>query len=112
MIKNFIKKPVAIQAVQYTGHNYTEIRDFVGEDNIAFEDGADVLIHTLEGRMHVSIGDWIIRGVAGEFYPCKPDIFSQTYREVYSLYWDDERECIMQSVTVQGGDVEQIPFEM
>jgi hypothetical protein len=39
-------------------------------------------IHTLEGNMIASVGDWIIKGVKGEFYPCKPDIFESTYEEV------------------------------
>ena len=42
------------------------------------------IVHTLEGKMRAEIGDWIIRGVAGEFYPCKPDIFAATYEAVES----------------------------
>ena len=76
----FRKKPVVIDAVQYTGDNSTEIIRFMGcpDDAEAF----DETINTLEGELHMSPGDWIIKGVKGEFYPCKPDIFEQTYEAV------------------------------
>jgi len=80
------KKPVIIEAVQFDGLNPTEIKDFVGEhceveiyDNKVTPPVASIVIHTLEGDMEVSKGDYVIRGVKGEFYPCKPDIFEQTY---------------------------------
>lgn len=84
MTKTFIKKPVEIQAVQWTGDNYDEICKFIGYfPNIIYGSrGPYVVIKTLEGDHHASVGDWIIRGVKGEFYPCKPDIFEQTYEEV------------------------------
>ena len=76
------KKPVVIEAVQFTGD--------VGDPEIAALDlkcvtigGVDHLsVGTLEGRMLASPGDWIIRGVKGELYPCKPDIFAATYEAV------------------------------
>lgn len=85
----FRKKPVVIEAVQFTGKNTDEILKFVniGDDRVAFVssyglDGYDKLtIKTLEGRMLAESGDWIIRGVKGEFYPCKPDIFEATYEK-------------------------------
>jgi hypothetical protein len=88
--QKFRKKPVEIEAVQWTGSNEDEIRGFVGEavsfqDAIAFDEyidgtpGTRALIRTLEGTMSAEAGDWIIRGVKGEFYPCKPDIFEATY---------------------------------
>lgn len=80
------KKPVTIEAVQFDGLNPTEIKDFVGEnceveiyDNGVTPPVAHIVIHTLEGDMEVSKGDYVIKGVKGEFYPCKPDIFRQTY---------------------------------
>ena len=77
------KKPVVIEAVQFTGHNDDEIAAFVG---LAGRDPVDRdpswIIHTLEGDHMARVGDWIIRGVAGEFYPCKPDIFAATYEPV------------------------------
>lgn len=83
----FRKKPVIVEATEFTGHNSTEIEAwFIGHDSrekFGVEDGgAIVLIHTLEGTMRADAGDWIIRGVKGEFYPCKPDIFEATYEPV------------------------------
>lgn len=83
MIKTFVKKPVQVQAIQWTGDNYEEIIDFVGSASFpySFDDG-EIIIETLEGAVAARRGDWIIRGVNGEFYPCKPDIFEKTYEEV------------------------------
>ena len=90
----FRKKPVVVEAVRWTGSNLEEIRNFVGsnliEDWVEFFDIKRTLkemlvgiaIDTLEGTMIVDYGDYIIKGVKGEFYPCKPDIFEQTYEEV------------------------------
>ena len=83
------KKPVVIEAVQFDGLNPTEIKDFVGKnceveiyDNGVTPPVAHIVIHTLEGDMEVSNGDYVIKGVKGEFYPCKPDIFEQTYEPI------------------------------
>ena len=80
------KKPVIIEAVQFTGLNPTEIKEFAGYnceveiyDNGVAAPIANIVIHTLEGDMRVSKGDYIIKGVSGEFYPCKANIFEQTY---------------------------------
>ncbi len=78
------KKPVVIEAEQFTGDNIDAVLDFVGDmatcpegKSMAKDQG--LIIRTLEGDHHASVGDWIIKGVAGEFYPCKPDIFEATY---------------------------------
>lgn len=79
------KKPVVIEAMQWTGDNRKEIFDFCSMSYINYEIGSDVptlKIQTLEGPMTASIGDYIIKGIQGEFYPCKPDIFLQTYDKV------------------------------
>lgn len=87
------KKPVVVEAVRWTGINLDEIKNFVGkqlEYNIidtAWEVGKGkphvlMKIKTLEGNMDASEGDYIIKGVNGEFYPCKPDIFEKTYEKV------------------------------
>lgn len=84
MIKKFVKRPVVIQAVKWDGYNYEEIKEFVGEDKLYLHGSlknTDLVICTLEGNHHALVGDWIIRGVKGEFYPCKPDIFEMTYQE-------------------------------
>lgn len=78
------KKPVVIEALHYTG-NVDALEAFVGRQLVWDNPrGGSVrpFISTLEGEMEVSDGDWIIKGVAGEFYPCKPDIFEQTYEAV------------------------------
>lgn len=75
----FKKKPVIIEAVQFTGDNWKEIIDFIKEPYQAFVEEHYLVIPTLEGNHRADKGDWIIRGVKGEYYPCKPDIFKQTY---------------------------------
>jgi hypothetical protein len=79
------KKPVVIEAVRWTGDNGAEIEAFLGDTPalIPTRKGNPlyyyISIKTLEGTMNAQIGDWIIKGVKGEFYPCKPDIFEATY---------------------------------
>lgn len=87
-MKKYRKKPVVIEAVKWNGHNLDEVKKFTGNhadvkyDEQGDEIIADLVIHTLEGDMHASKGDYIIKGVRGEFYPCKPLIFMATYEEV------------------------------
>lgn len=78
------KKPIEVEAVQWTGINKTEIDGFMGKEAtwVDLSQGYLLNIETLEGTMAAFIGDWIIKGVKGEFYPCKPDIFDQTYEVV------------------------------
>lgn len=88
------KKPVVIEAIQWNGLNLKEIKDFVGESleyeiyDAAWIAGAGIppqvhmVIKTLEGDHICTKGDFIIKGVNGEFYPCKPDIFEKTYELV------------------------------
>lgn len=75
--RKFRKKPAVIEAIQLTAFNLEAIEEFVGGDLANTRGG--IVIATLEGPMHANLGDWIIKGVAGEFYPCKPEIFAQTY---------------------------------
>ena len=85
----FRKKPVVIEAVKWTGENLREVIKFTGLHPFAnkwtWEEYAEVVrkdglkIFTTEGPLMATIGDWIIKGVKGEFYPCKPDIFEATY---------------------------------
>jgi hypothetical protein len=80
--KRYRKKPVVIEAVQWTGDNIDEL--FKLEDfklNYTLVNGI-LGVYSLEGVMWASVGDYIIKGVRGEFYPCKPDIFKETYEEV------------------------------
>lgn len=80
-MKYYIKKPVVIEAVQWTGENFDELWVFVFEEYRHNKIHQPMGIKTLEDIMTVSIGDYIIKGINGEFYPCKPDIFKATYEE-------------------------------
>lgn len=80
MIKQYKKKPVIISAVKWTGDNIKEISSFT--DNKAMIKNNTLIIPTLEGTMAAEIGSYIIRGVHGEFYPCKSNIFEETYEEI------------------------------
>jgi len=78
----FRKKPVEVEAVQWTGSNINELWDVFSVLNVTAttEKNPDwLIIATLEGDMRADVGDWIIQGVKGELYPCKPDIFDATY---------------------------------
>jgi hypothetical protein len=87
--KQYTKKPVTVEAIQFTGHNFDDVEKFAGKslgrvcNN--YLDGRkndwSIVIKTLEGDMKASPGDYIIRGINGEYYPCKPDIFVKTYDE-------------------------------
>jgi hypothetical protein len=95
MIKNYKKKPLTIQALQWTGENHREMYNFLESktnddamnatgdhfyiDHTKVNGG--LVIKTLEGEHVTTIDDFIIKGVKGEFYPCKPDIFASTYEE-------------------------------
>nr|DAL49904.1 MAG TPA_asm: PGDYG protein [Caudoviricetes sp.]DAN75061.1 MAG TPA: PGDYG protein [Caudoviricetes sp.]DAS33161.1 MAG TPA: PGDYG protein [Caudoviricetes sp.]DAV04277.1 MAG TPA: PGDYG protein [Caudoviricetes sp.] len=82
------KKPVIIEAIQFEDNSdrIIEIHEFMGGDTIRVnyedKDNPYLKIETLEGIMKASVGDYIIKGVNGEFYPCKPDIFEKTYERV------------------------------
>jgi hypothetical protein len=75
----FRKKPVVIDAVQFNGHNDAICLEFCPIARDPIDKKPNLIIPTLEGEMLVSVGDYIIKGVKGEFYPCKPDIFAATY---------------------------------
>jgi len=82
MKMKYRKKPVVIEAVQYKNGNREEIIDFTNGTAKFFTRSHGLTIPTLEGEHVASPGDWIIKGIKGEFYPCKPDIFEATYDEV------------------------------
>jgi len=78
------KKPVVIEFIKYNGANSEKIKAFVGRSLLIQQehyasDRLELFIQTLEGEMRVNEGDYVIEGVNGEFYPCKPDIFEKTY---------------------------------
>lgn len=76
------KKPVVIQAVKLIEPNFEEIEKFMGLDKAINSLATSLQISTLEGVMTADLGDWIIKGIKSEFYPCKPDIFGATYEVV------------------------------
>jgi hypothetical protein len=78
------KKPIEVEARQIDAMDYDDMTDLVGWcGGTAIDHGRYVIaIPTLEGVMYAEPGDWIIEGVKGEFYPCKPDIFAATYEKV------------------------------
>ena len=103
MYKKYRKKPVTIEAIQWDGKNLVDVSAFLynktrkealkeinssdisckkWDDYESIVIGEGLTIDTLEGRMKADIGDYIIKGVNGEFYPCKPDIFVKTYDEI------------------------------
>lgn len=81
MIKKYRKKPVVIEAMKWDGS--VEMAEFLS-DHIdgTIVAGDRYMVFTLEGDMYADKGDYIIKGIKGEFYPCKPDIFKATYEEV------------------------------
>lgn len=95
------KKPVVIEAIQFTYTNIDEIEDFVGGD-LGKNAQGDTVIATLEGAMICSLDDFIIKGVKGEFYPCKPDIFEKTYEKVITdiVEGQAEQEGVSTPITV------------
>ncbi len=87
-MKRYRKKPVEVEAVQFKDDAdvLCELSAFIDNQdlrvNYADPENPVLKIETLEGVMKASVGDYIIKGVNGEFYPCKPDIFQKTYEEV------------------------------
>lgn len=103
MVKKYKTKPCEIEAIQWTGNNIKEILVFQGKiphvdyypetggfNSIRFEEwiynqtdlNNRITINTLEGDMKANIGDYIIKGLRGEFYPCKSDVFKKKYEEI------------------------------
>lgn len=85
MVKRYKKKPVVVGAIQYTRESSEACVRFCGKQFIGFVEN-ELIIETLEGNHRASFGDYIIKGVKGEIYPCKPDIFNMTYEEVKKEY--------------------------
>lgn len=81
------KKPIIIEAVQWNGSNLQEVAALGGASEYQQDFlGDDLVIVTLEGEMTAGKGDWVIKGIKGELYPCKPDIFEATYEPVIDEY--------------------------
>jgi len=85
-VKKYTKKPATIEAIEWTGDNFDDIVEFDENERACLRDRVylrtgTLFIETLEGDMKATIGDYIIKGVDGELYPCKPEIFKKTYEE-------------------------------
>ena len=93
------KKPVEIEAMQFTEENKSQVFHWITCTKSADRDGngkPTIKILTLEGIMTVCVGDYIIKGVKGEFYPCKPDIFEMTYEPVEEFDIElPEKMCLL-----------------
>lgn len=83
MIEKFRKKPIEIEAIKWVPCESVLMKlcDFMG-GKVTTDANMRIEIETLEGKIYASSGDWIIKGVKGEFYPCKPDIFEATYEQI------------------------------
>lgn len=87
----FRKLPIVVEAMHFDGNNYPEIRRWMYGDLVSkAPDLWTFEIKTLDGVMQVSAGDWVIKGVKGEFYPCKSDIFEKSYKAVKEKGKDHE----------------------
>ena len=84
VIRKFRKRPVTIEAMQITdARSVLDIEEWINNPTVGFNTNPPTIwIDTLEGRMTANQGDWVIKGVNGEFYPCKNEIFIKTYQEV------------------------------
>ena len=87
--KKYRKKPVVIEAIRFTKENIPAVWKFIDPDkerkngvhDLRPEAPPVAVMETLEGKMEGHVGDWIVKGISGEFYPCKDDIFQKTYEE-------------------------------
>lgn len=111
------KKPVVIEAIQYTGNNIVEIIKFMQErangDKSRYlrynTKKGEYFIPTLEGEHKLTEGDYVICGIKGEFYPCKPDIFEQTYEKADTENLNHRsKECIQYIAKITGVDEETV----
>lgn len=93
MIGKYKKKPVVVDVIQLTEKSVKEVLKFIYPDVKSFSDAIVngilderyLYIETLEGRMKASFNDYIIKGISGEYYPCRKDIFEKTYEEVWTI---------------------------
>ena len=81
-MSKYRKRPVEIEAIQWKGDNFVEIDNFITIEHETYPKAGIIKIPTLEGVMTATEGDYIIKGIDGEFYPCKPDIFKKTYEKI------------------------------
>ena len=88
-MKQYVKKPIPVSALQWTGKNIDEIKVFCTDSEgyvkcfkkVSFDNAEHLWIHTREGQLKAVVGDYIMKGIEGEFYPCGEQIFLKTYDE-------------------------------
>jgi hypothetical protein len=112
----YVKKPIEIEAIQFTGENHQEIIDFTGgKATLSKKPYNNFKIHTLEGKITAIPSDYIIKGVNGEFYPCKEVIFKKTYKEVVEETFVDrlikEKNELEERVTKLGAFLDSTNFQ-
>lgn len=78
-VKKYRKKPVVVEAIYYDGHNVNQVVAFMGPSYRGNPISDELIVQTLEGALSVDVGDYVIKGVRGECYPCQADIFLETY---------------------------------
>lgn len=86
-MKQYVKKPIPVSALQWTGDNLEDIKTFCTDENgkeMCFTSGNSLWIKTREGELRAEVRDYIMRGIKGEFYPCGEQIFNESYDEVDS----------------------------
>jgi len=88
-MKQYVKKPIPVSALQWTGSNLEEIKAFCTDSNgqeKCFTNHDDLWIHTREGQLMAKVNDYIMRGIEGEFYPCAESIFLKSYDELSDIF--------------------------
>jgi hypothetical protein len=89
MSKKYVKKPIPVSALQWTGENFEEIKAFCTDENgktMCITNHKDLWIRTREGELKASVRDYIMRGIEGEFYPCAESIFLKSYDELSDIF--------------------------
>jgi len=96
-MKKYRKRPVVVEAMQFTEDNREEVEKFIGDRlpySLSYDHGFSRKINTLEGPVDLKPGDYVIKGVKGEFYPCRPDIFEMTYEPVDEIVGRDSNRIV------------------
>ena len=114
-MSKYVKKPIVIEARQFTDSGswdpvpWEQLANWCGGKLVvAIGKLPHIIIPTLEGDHRASFGDWIIQGVHGEFYPCKPDIFAETYRPLRNLV--DEETASKEQLAYWAAEIAQRPY--
>lgn len=103
MILNVVKRPIPVQAIQWTGSNYPEIVAFCGKiASLSNYESEAIFVDSLEGRVRGKVGDYIMRGIKGEFYICEKAIFEESYRGI----------DVTTNYVLKGGNLEEVIVDL